>query len=190
MNFSWLTMGKDCSHTHQRGLWSTAGNHWWAKTSGSLLSLTLTPTQTHGSLPISLGVNKGKHKTPLFPTALCSRSIFSPADDLFAYPKHLIKYIHQNKDPQGNFCEPYSIQQVTPLQCQFHMSLWESRHGFIILFYYQSSIIYNKNHHIHLSVLEKKAFPIHSYHHSKTKRACRNRERRQKYLFRKKVPYF
>lgn len=103
MNFSRLTMGKDLSHTHQRGLWSAAGNHGRVKTSGSLLSLTLTPTQTHGSLPGSLGVNKGKHKTPLFPIALCSGSIFSPADDHFAYPKCLIKYIHQNDDPQGNF---------------------------------------------------------------------------------------
>lgn len=103
MNFSWLTMGKDLSHTQQGGPWSAAGNLWWVEMSGSLLSLTLAPIQTHGRLPIPLGVNKGKHRTPLFPMALCSRSIFSPADDLFAYPKCLIKYIHQNDDPQGNF---------------------------------------------------------------------------------------
>lgn len=128
MDFSWLTMGRDLSHTHQGGLWSAAGKLWWVQMSGSLLSLTLAPIQTHGRLPVSLGVNKGKHKTSLFPMALCSWSIFSPADDLFAYPKCLIKYIHQNEDPNEFFLEHYSVQQVTPLQCQFHMSLWESRH--------------------------------------------------------------
>lgn len=119
MNFSWLTMGKDLSHTHRRGLWSAAGNHWWVKTSGSLLSLTLTPIQTHGRLPISLGVNKGKHKTPLFSMALCSRGIFSAADDPFAYPKCLIKYIHQNEDSKEVFLSISPSSRSPPCNAYF-----------------------------------------------------------------------
>lgn len=48
----------------------------------------------------SPGINKGKHQTPLFPTALCSQSIFSPVDDLF-YVSIRFTLIHSsNEDPK------------------------------------------------------------------------------------------
>lgn len=105
MNFSWLTIGKDLSHTHRRCPRTIAGKHRWVKTSGSLLleTLILIKKKKNGGLPISPRVNKGRHQIPLFSMALCSRSIFSSVDDLFLYSWYLIKYVHQNEESQGNF---------------------------------------------------------------------------------------
>lgn len=76
-----LTYNSEGSFPHP--LERSMENHWWVKTSGSLLSLAIILIQTNGGVPISPSVNKGRHQTPLFSMALCSQSIFSPVDDIF-----------------------------------------------------------------------------------------------------------